>query len=309
MKKERALRRLMLVSFLVLTVNDFNVAESYFFNHEIAFTVTDGVNLLVVDEVATLFMGLPGCDRWCWQEFRKEDLEYGRDGYARLSLFDRKLNVILGGNHLFLEVPSYPAMSMYVPEVEKPGGQYGRTVYNFRVRNVVPSSIFQETLNGVTIVYNADGVMNRFMEDSMGIELLWNHHSRPWVEGAEGAGIGETLDIEFSEAMDHMLILNGFVDPGRKYLFKANSRVKKARIRSLDPAVDFSFEYEFEDKVQFSYIPFPKRSGRVQFEILEAYPGERWQDTSISGVLTNHQWDQFSRGTIQSMKTPEHRYK
>jgi hypothetical protein len=115
---------------------------------------------------------------------------------------------------------------------------------------------------------------------------VFNGNARPWVEGVDGPGIGEQLTITFTEPYSDIVVLNGFVDRNRKHLFKENNRVKTAIIRSDDSGEPFEFEYHFEDMVRFDEIRFPRTAKKVIFEIKNVYPGEKWDDTCISAVLT-----------------------
>lgn len=84
--------------------------------------------------------------------------------------------------------------------------------------------------------------------------------------------------------------MNGFVDFDKRYLYKANNRVKKAVITSLDKDAPFEIEYDFEDYVHFSEINFPKAVNKVRFTIKEIYKGEKWDDTCITAVITR--WEE-----------------
>ena len=72
----------------------------------------------------------------------------------------------------------------------------------------------------------------------------------------------------------------------KRYLYKANNRVKSAVITSLDEENPFEVEYEFEDYVHFSEIDFPCEVSKVRFTIKEVYKGEKWDDTCITAVIT-----------------------
>lgn len=146
------------------------------------------------------------------------------------------------------------------------------------------SSTLTEILNGKKVSYSVSGLTKRIIED--GERSYWNGDANPWVEGVEGPGIGECLEISFSEPSNDVVMLNGFVDPTRRHLFKANNRVKTAIIRSADSREPFEFEYQFEDMVRFDEIRFPRPAEKIVFEIKDVYPGEKWDDTCISAVLT-----------------------
>jgi hypothetical protein len=282
--------------------------SDYFFTHSFAYEVTDGIGLLVENGVATLFKYFPQHKKDYWQEFRRADLRYGSDGFARLSCFGTEAVVVLGGNHMMLHFPQDPSFSMYKPGRDLSGQPGVWRKQHFRVAEVTASSIFSEIVRGATVRYTPRNLTGIFLIDAMGIERVWNHQSLPWVEGEDGPGIGSRLEVRFAEPVDHMLVLNGFVDLSRKHLYKMNSRAERVRISSLDPNRPFAFVYEFEDKVKFHYLPFPKSVKKVRLEILEVYPGSRWQDTSISAILTNRTYDRYEEGILQRFKAQTEPY-
>lgn len=110
----------------------------------------------------------------------------------------------------------------------------------------------------------------------------------PWVPGKKSnpAGIGESLTIEFAEPKANIVVLNGYVDLEKRYLYKANNRVKTAVIASLDEGNPFEFEYRFEDFVHFAEIDFPAKVSKVSFTIKDVYNGEKWNDTCVTAVIT-----------------------
>ncbi|MBK1834094.1 NADase-type glycan-binding domain-containing protein [Roseibacillus ishigakijimensis] len=126
------------------------------------------------------------------------------------------------------------------------------------------------------------------------------HDSRKgtvWVEGAEGAGIGEKLifafdltereevpqvdDYEFG--IDSVSLINGFAQS--EQLWRANGRVKALRI--LFDGKDFG-TIEIEDTPEPRWIDLPKmvlspgRIHEVAFEIVEVYPGDAYEDTALA---------------------------
>ena len=107
------------------------------------------------------------------------------------------------------------------------------------------------------------------------------------------SGVGEYLEIEFTEPKDNIVVLNGYVDLEKRYLYKANNRVKKAVIISLDESNPFEIEYMFDDYVHFSEINFPCEVSKVRFTISEVYKGEKWVDTCITAVITS--WEDDSK--------------
>lgn len=156
---------------------------------------------------------------------------------------------------------------------------------NFLINGFSCSSFYSEYLQSKKISYVPD-YLNCII-DNRTFESNWIKRN-PWVPGKDrnASGIGEYLEIEFSTPKNNLVVLNGYVDLEKRYLYKANNRVKKATITSLDKDNPFTVEYEFEDYVHFSEINFPCAVNKVRFTIDEVYKGEKWDDTCIQAVIT-----------------------
>lgn len=116
-----------------------------------------------------------------------------------------------------------------------------------------------------------------------------------WVEGVGGNGEGEYLEYTFLfDRSDYdgrvgittVLLSNGYKKS--RELWKANSRVKKmkmyvdGRARAIIESLD---RYEIQT-VEIGKIMFPpKKKTVIRFEILEVYPGEKYQDTAITDLV------------------------
>lgn len=162
---------------------------------------------------------------------------------------------------------------------------YGNLLWKFQIADIKSSSFYTEILKNGKISYipnYLNVLINTYIDNS---EFILH---TPWVPGKENnsSGIGEYLEIEFTEPKDNIVVLNGYVDLEKRYLYKANNRVKTAVIKSLDEKNPFEIEYKFEDYVHFSEINFPCEVNKVRFTIKEVYKGERWDDTCITAVIT-----------------------
>jgi hypothetical protein len=151
------------------------------------------------------------------------------------------------------------------------------------IKEIKASSVLRErAADGKEVVYDEKNLRQNFyaMDDG---DVHFNFFKKAWAEGVSGDGIGESLDIEFAIATDHILVLNGYVNIFQRDLYKVNNRVKKARIVSKSP--EFSIVYEFDDVVKFSEIKFPQKTTGVEFFIEEVYKGEKYSDICITAVL------------------------
>lgn len=118
------------------------------------------------------------------------------------------------------------------------------------------------------------------------------NHETVWAEGVDGYGIGEYVVFFAPEDCPRITtvnIINGYVKT--EALWKANSRVKKLMMYFND--VPYAvLELEDSRSVQWFDIGIigygPQESKRpsytLKFEILEVYPGEKFQDTVISDI-------------------------
>ncbi len=117
-----------------------------------------------------------------------------------------------------------------------------------------------------------------------------------WVEGVPGSGIGEYLEYTFPAScprITHVLILNGYIK--NKTVWRNNARVKQLlmyyngepyAILELDDTRDVQ---KFDVGLLGFYRPGAKdQSGEpdwtIRFEILEIYPGDKYEDTAITEI-------------------------
>lgn len=232
----------------------------------------------------------------------KDSILCEQDGFTSFYYEGKKQTLIFGSNFLFCFEPVFwGTIDIFRPTDEQlkriknqrglyidnhdcrdPGGDF---IPDFGVLKINSSSYYTEHLKSGTVEYIPDylNVLIQIYIDNANF-LLKN----PWVPGKSNnsSGIGEYLEIEFSEPKDNIVVLNGYVDLEKRYLYKANNRVKKATVTSLDTDNPFEIEYEFEDYVHFSEIDFPAKVNKVRFTIDEVYKGEKWDDTCISAVIT-----------------------
>ena len=118
------------------------------------------------------------------------------------------------------------------------------------------------------------------------------NHETVWAEGVDGYGVGEYVVFFAPEDCPRITtvnIINGYVKT--EALWRANSRVKKLMMYFND--VPYAvLELEDSRSVQWFDIGIigygPQESKRpsytLKFEILEVYPGEKFQDTVISDI-------------------------
>lgn len=135
------------------------------------------------------------------------------------------------------------------------------------VKNISASSFLVEK----DVSYSPDNVAN-FNLDS------------PWVEGASGKGIGESITLNCPKSRG-ILIGIGYVSWKKPYLYKKNSRPKKIRITLVDTGKSCLFDLKDTPNPQIVVYPENTQySGEVKVEIVDVYNGTDWNDTCINFI-------------------------
>ena len=94
--------------------------------------------------------------------------------------------------------------------------------------------------------------------------------------------VGMKVEMKFNSRQHQIVILNGYVNPLKRHLYKENRRIKRIRVSGTSESKgNFSFEEEIEDVVHFHQIDIPARTSEVEIEILEFYEGEKYQDLCV----------------------------
>ncbi len=295
------MRKIFFIIFICLsTLNTFS--EDYFWNQKWADIIKDGVYDFNDGKrfIIKVTEKLSGNKKWSsfYTVVDKEQLTSDSDGFIRTTFFGGKQIMMYGGNWVIFSSKTKPRnVNHYFPHLDNTESFSKGWIYSYSgVKNVTSKSFLSEKINYKVVKYNTDDLNRNLIFDSM-ISFLsrWNNHKVPWVEGEDGPGIGVTLDIEFEEESDHLLVINGYVDFEKTYLYKANNRVKDAVIRSLDPGNKFEIDIHFDDVVRFHEFRFPAKSKKVQFEIRSVYKGEKWDDTAITGFQLRNPENMYDR--------------
>ncbi len=224
----------------------------------------------------------------CFYSFNEEDISYEEDGYGYLKTSDRTYIVILGDRS-----------SVLFNNLEKPRGYKDVLIVDTNVKPIISditaTSFFQEVINGNLIQYKSENLKHVVIDMGYHGEF-WNINSKPfwgtfsstypWVEGVEGPGIGEEIDVEFNESYQNISIMNGYIDLSNRALYKANNRLKTIKIISNDDYDNFSIEYRFIDEVRFHTVYFPREVKKIKIKIIEVYPGYKYNDTAVSGIFS-----------------------
>ena len=214
-------------------------------------------------------------------------LAYDKDGFLKLTFNGRQALIIdgQGMKQLFTNFRT-DGKNKYdrYADSEESTGEYS-PFHSYNVKSISASSSLKEKQYGQDIVYAPINLFRAFEVGCRCHPYWWNDAHIPWVEGAKGNGINETISIEFNNPVYGFSILNGYVDVQNMKLFKENSRVKKLKVEDLTNKLEYTMN--FEDKVYFNYLELSKPSNSIKLTILEVYEGTKYQDTCISALIEN----------------------
>lgn len=110
----------------------------------------------------------------------------------------------------------------------------------------------------------------------------------PWAEGVPGNGVGEWVELEPAQARPllALVIRPGFRPPyGHPELFEQNGRPSRVEIILNG---EHRFSATLGDAPSAQLIPvlrYAKPVSKLRITILDVYPGSRYADTCISGVV------------------------
>ncbi len=214
-------------------------------------------------------------------------LTYDKDGFLKLTFNGRQALIIdgQGMKQLFtnFRTDGKNNYDRYANSDESTG-EYS-PFHSYNVRSISASSSLKETQYGQDIVYAPINLFRAFELGCRCHPYWWNNAHIPWVEGAKGNGINETISIEFNNPVYSFSILNGYADVQNMKLFKENGRVKKLKVEDQTNKLEYTMT--FEDKVYFNYLELSKPSNSIKLTILEVYEGTKYQDTCISALIEN----------------------
>lgn len=172
------------------------------------------------------------------------DLYLDDDGYKKMEFEGRKF-IIIDGEHANI-VFEYEGESLagdkmavkkyfsvppkeWLPDANRTGPKHINGTFYFQ--NLKASSSLKDKYHN----YLPENILSVY---DAGYETTrWAMNNIPWVEGESGAGIGESIEFDVIPGAVHsyngdigfsLILLNGYVDPLKPYLFKENNRIKKS---------------------------------------------------------------------------------
>jgi len=159
--------------------------------------------------------------------------------------------------------------SKYVYVGEKVSPFIGIMGKSFWEHDIKVSSFLTETIRGKIIKY--DGTYGKYA-----FEL-----TKPWIEGVDGYGIGEWIEVKPVGHVCGIMFFNGYIDPNRPDLYYANSRIKEVIVTSKQ----YSWTFSIEDIPGPQILPLPDSFNDVlRFTIKDVYKGTKYSDTCLAGI-------------------------
>lgn len=136
-------------------------------------------------------------------------------------------------------------------------------------------------------------------KDKLGNETLFlptpwfNINSTPWaIAKIDKDSVIYMVDERYCVSgkkyadIEELIIINGFVNPQKMYLYEENARAKNIRVSYNEN----TFVVTLKDTGNYQSIKLPKKIIRnkgtvIKMEILDSYEGSKYSDVVISGVL------------------------
>ena len=119
--------------------------------------------------------------------------------------------------------------------------------------------------------------------------------AKPWVEGVDGPGINEWIEIKGVRSqygdtpkIGGLVFSNGFVSFDKPFLFQDNNRVKELMITEHDGSKPYIVQ--LFDSPNPQVIRFSEPYDTVRLTIVDVYHGRKWDDTCINFLLPIEEW-------------------
>ena len=142
--------------------------------------------------------------------------------------------------------------------------------------------------------FNYENVSSYFVEESKEgkrdykIEnLSIMEQDTPWVEGADGWGIGETFTISTKNRSfyKYILLMNGYISASNPKLYDENGRIKKIMVEGVTSGKKKEFIVKDTPHPQTVDISFLPEQEDVKITILDVYKGTKYEDTAIHFMI------------------------
>jgi hypothetical protein len=115
-----------------------------------------------------------------------------------------------------------------------------------------------------------------------------------WCEGAKGHGIGETVTLTMSGSIEKIAVVNGYARSASD--FDNNGRVKDITIRifapentTSSPSAEIKRTLTDSRSLQLVSLGKPYAARSISISINSVYPGQKYDDTCITKLITSTQ--------------------
>ena len=108
-----------------------------------------------------------------------------------------------------------------------------------------------------------------------------------WVEGVDGSGIGQWIEVDFGEPVEIYYVGVDIGYDKSNYLFRANNRLRTATITLAN---GIEIQHSFSDIRGIQMVPMmdaagnPRISDSLKLVIEEIYQGRRYDDTAVAEI-------------------------
>lgn len=229
------------------------------------------------------------------------DVRFMGDGFAQLDIANLSMTVIFGSflfatprcsdwkntekynKGITISNVAWKKVWDTIVYNKNPPIQFYRKTFLYQpIKDMIVPSFLRETVRGEEVVYGTDFYKYRWVYEEGRVypQMDYLDGVPPWVEAEPGNGAGLEFEVLFSEPVNNIVFLNGFVDMQRKHLYKQNARMQTIQIEGDG----FTREFTFIDQVRFQEIEFPKQTEKIKVKVVSVYPGSKYEDMAISGM-------------------------
>lgn len=221
------------------------------------------------------------------------DMELKNNGWYTCKFNGHNIDCIYGSNYFVIysdefvngqNIDSFPRVNDFYDYVSKNypsethyGNDYFFSIRLKRIESIVVPDVLVETIGGKTVKYDTYDMQRYYaIENEIGL-AEFNGNARPWATSMDPIGL--EVQMNMAEPVDKIVILNGYVNPFKQHLYKANRRIKTAVVTSDE--ADFSLVVNFEDSVHFEQINLPVEVKTVNIKITDYYEGDKYTDLCV----------------------------
>ena len=212
-------------------------------------------------------------------------IDYKYSGKYDLKIFNMIPYIVIDSKYemLLLHNEKFGIISPYLPgKKDSNVGDFGSFCITENANNSTKSF---ESIPYDTIKTSSYLVQGNIKYDG---ENLHRPSGRPWVEGVDGNGINESIDIEwknykgYSDRIKVLVISIGYVSFEKPYLYEFNSRPKTIMVENIENGKKKQFN--LDDTPNLQILQLDDETMHVKISIIDIYKGTKWEDTCINFI-------------------------